>query len=298
MKTSSKSTKQISGKSAKGAFTLIELLVVIAIIAILAAMLLPALSRAKLKATQATCLSNEHQLGLAFVMYASDNHDVIIPSFGNKRAQASKHDADGYWGPPNPDPSQNNTDHVDEWIAVGVTTRAKAMVDVQNQLTTNNLLYNYAPSVGVYHCPGDTRYRNKLGQGWAYDSYPKADTMGGEGKGGIVDYIKISQIQRPSAAFAFLEAADPRGYNVGSFEVDWNGGNIYFQDPFALYHGSVSTMCFADGHAEHRQWRDPAILTAGFQAALGISIGFATQPVLNGADYTYVKQHWLFPANP
>ena len=65
----------------KQRFTLIEMLVVIAIIGILSSMLLPSLSKARLKARQQVCLSNQRQVHIATTSYMVDENSYGPASY-------------------------------------------------------------------------------------------------------------------------------------------------------------------------------------------------------------------------
>jgi prepilin-type N-terminal cleavage/methylation domain-containing protein/prepilin-type processing-associated H-X9-DG protein len=78
MKTNTNHDTAACGRSPRdAAFTLVELLVVIAIIGVLAAMMLPALSRAKARASNAACLSQLRQLGAATRLYTDENNNTL-----------------------------------------------------------------------------------------------------------------------------------------------------------------------------------------------------------------------------
>ncbi len=246
-----------------GAFTLIELLVVIAIIAILAAMLLPALNRAKLKATEAACLGNQRQLAIAWKMYAADNSDKIVG------LEESAPD-DGKWRLESMDPKVQSDPSL-----VGLSGSVYATRVIQ--LTYKyGALFPYAPNPDIIHCPGDLRSK-KTGVYFAYDSYSGTGYLNGSYKlppfntpEALANVIyKEGQVLHPSARIIWIEEADDRQNmcrppfteNLGGFIMNIGtppdfAGATWLDYP-AVNHGSKSTMNFVVGHTEAHKWVTP-----------------------------------------
>lgn len=106
----------------RSGFTLIELLVVIAIIAILAAILFPVFAKAREKARQITCASNEKQIGLGILQYVQD-YDETFPKSNTptnvlcwaQQIMPYEKSADVFKCPDNPDGARFNP--TNQWTA-------------------------------------------------------------------------------------------------------------------------------------------------------------------------------------
>lgn len=236
-------------KNFQTAFTLIELLVVIAIIAILAAMLLPALSRAKMKAHNANCMNNLKQLTLCWTMYANDNNDTLVKN----------------------------------WIGGGVADRyAWILGDISSYPDATNVtkiqngkLWQYNNSLDVYRCPADVMVpsdiRSQLRGQKRVRSYSMNGRMGGAdasdaGRYGATDtswvlganypqFKKSGDIAAPppSVAFVFLEESYLT-VDDGYFATK-APGVLTWQNSPTVRHGNSCEFSFADGHAEIWRWR-------------------------------------------
>ncbi len=226
----------------KKAFTLIELLVVIAIIALLMAILMPALQKVRDQAKRTHCVANVRTLSLAWTMYTDDNDSKLPGAMINTQEHA--------WVQSPPD---------------------NATLEQKIQTIRDGVIYPYAGNtVEVYRCPADTRLKDPS-QG-AYRSFSIANGANGEtnwptAPRGHETAKKHTDIRNPAAKYIFLEDVDPRGSNVGSWQMYFNPPG--FIDPLATWHKERTTLGFADGHADIHKWDDPTFIDWTEQAMYG-----------------------------
>jgi prepilin-type processing-associated H-X9-DG protein/prepilin-type N-terminal cleavage/methylation domain-containing protein len=239
------------------AFTLVELLTVIAIITILAALLLPALSYVKGRATGIQCLNNNRQLMLAWRMYVEDSLDRFPSAKGGPTA----------WMTGNLDYNPNNSGNWDPRVDI---MRSPLWTDCDN----NAAIFKCPADPSVVLVAGQARPRvrsvsmlNWVGGRGDANGNPAnmswSNTRLGTTSGEYRVYYHMSDLMTPGPAQVFVFVEEPMDrINDGFFVTDmltYPNKTEDICDYPAQYHNGGANFSFADGHAQVQKWTTPLL---------------------------------------
>jgi prepilin-type N-terminal cleavage/methylation domain-containing protein/prepilin-type processing-associated H-X9-DG protein len=220
-------------------FTLVELLVVIGIIALLIAILMPALGRARQQAQRVQCLSNLRQIGMATIMYCTDNKGWFPrAAAGGEPTFASVYDDFIYWQAGR-DPNQG------------------ALVKYLGRTFNPNL----------FTCPSD--HVDTHLNGYRF-SYTMNELMGGLKpvlQSDLHTRIKITQVKRPAEKIMFIDESSetiddgcwaPHHYALDGHNLISNRHDKVAEKSSDPNAGNGNAL-FTDGHAAFTE-RNKSIL--------------------------------------
>jgi prepilin-type N-terminal cleavage/methylation domain-containing protein/prepilin-type processing-associated H-X9-DG protein len=235
-------------------FTLIELLVVIAIIAILAAILFPVFAKAREKARQITCASNEKQIGLGLLMYLQDNDEkfpaglvhAAVPNINSGTTNCTGAGL-GWGGAVVPYTKSPNLFHCPDDPQTGKYYCSYAL-NMYLPAQTQAILAGPATTVMCFEAIGDTAWIQDVDedtsngvQGWVAsavgDAYPDPDRQYGNN-----DFLSGINCGGGYAN------CSPSGYQPAQAAT---GGRLARHDPQTSQFQGHSNYLLADGHVKY-----------------------------------------------
>jgi prepilin-type N-terminal cleavage/methylation domain-containing protein/prepilin-type processing-associated H-X9-DG protein len=234
------------------AFSIVELLVAIGILAILLSIILPSVQYARELSKRMQCAGHQREIVQAWGTWSTDNNYKLI----SLRTSLSE------------DPTA--------WVNSG------------NALTsiTDGALYPYLESTDVYRCPNErlghvrsysgNAFINGHDNGYPFTPWPNP----------ITDYRII---KAPDNQMVFVEEADPRGWNLGSWvihpEFSTTNPNQWI-DFVAVHHSEGDNVAFADGHVEMLKYLDDRTLNF-------VNNPSFNQVHANNADLKWYQSHYV-----
>jgi len=227
-------------------FTLIELLAVIAVLVVLVAMLLPSLRSAREMARQSICMTQLRQLGWGFVEY---------------EAEWGAYPGNSVWQ------SDLSVDYAN-WVycGLGIGNHGGNV----SEAVTRGSLFPYVGTLGIYHCPNDTRhtYRSysmntNIGTYSAPHHWPVYGLFYSQRHGhapGDTWYCaaRTAKVYRPDWTLVFLEEGIWLDDACMAWALMYISGDVSPDAPVIRHRGGF-VGSYVDGHVEWHRVMDGVV---------------------------------------
>jgi prepilin-type processing-associated H-X9-DG protein len=264
----------------RSGFTRADLLAVVGVVTLAGLLGLPLLAQPLRHSRTALCFENLRALMTGAFRHAEDHGGRLPPnptgSFGSTNV----------WSGPN-------------WLDL---TASPANTNVATGLARGALWPYMDGNAAAYRCPEDFTGRATPGGGFAprVRSYSMSSFMGNATGWTGTDHFRwrtftnVAALTQPDALWVFIEER-PDSINDGLFAVDMTGypdrpASFRMVDYPSFYHARGSVLAFADGHAQHRQWRDARTVPPYTGSFIQLN-----RPHPNSPDVAWINGHATVP---